>query len=75
MRGKYKKHWGRYEEMNSIIYLAHILDPRCKFNYIHSLPSKLHLTADMEKVIKEATYALFDDYKRSNIPETSSPSE
>ncbi|KAL3499034.1 hypothetical protein ACH5RR_041766 [Cinchona calisaya] len=74
LREKYKNYWAEHEEMNLLVYLAHVLDPRFKLR-LESFPSELHLTADMGKIVRKAAYALFDEYKRLNVPETSSAVE
>nr|XP_027094075.1 zinc finger BED domain-containing protein RICESLEEPER 2-like [Coffea arabica] len=75
LREKYTNYWGKYKEMNLVIYLALILDPRYKLEILESLPSELHLTPEMGEIAREAAFTLFDEYKRLYVPEKSSSSE
>ncbi|XP_020272159.1 zinc finger BED domain-containing protein RICESLEEPER 2-like [Asparagus officinalis] len=66
MIDKYEKYWGSWEKTNMLIYIAALLDPRNKEDFVTFI---LELTYDEKesidklKFIKDAVFALFNDYK------------
>ncbi|CAN1278852.1 Zinc finger BED domain-containing protein RICESLEEPER 2 [Linum perenne] len=78
MRRKYEKYWGDIEKMNKLLYIAVVLDPRRKMDFVAFTLSRVYpeenkgiLLADL---VKKATYDLYDHYvKTSSVtPPTSS---
>ncbi|CAN1215282.1 Putative AC transposase [Linum perenne] len=78
MRRKYEKYWGDIEKMNTLLYIAVVLDPRRKMDFVAFTLSRVYpeenkgtLLADL---VKKATYNLYDHYvKTSSVtPSTSS---
>ncbi|CAN1338975.1 Zinc finger BED domain-containing protein RICESLEEPER 2 [Linum perenne] len=78
MRRKYEKYWGDIEKMNKLLYIAVVLDPRRKMDFVAFTLSRVYpeqnkgtLLADL---VKKATYNLYDHYvKTSSVtPSTSS---
>lgn len=63
MEEKFQNYWGKFEEMALVLHLALILDPR----YMELIPQKSRLlTADMQRIILDSAYALFDEYDKLN---------
>ncbi|XP_020249166.1 zinc finger BED domain-containing protein RICESLEEPER 2-like [Asparagus officinalis] len=66
MTDKYEKYWGSWEKTNMLIYIAALVDPRNKEDFVTFI---LELTygekesVDKLKFIKDVAFALFNDYK------------
>ncbi|XP_070035978.1 zinc finger BED domain-containing protein RICESLEEPER 2-like [Nicotiana tomentosiformis] len=65
MQEKFKKYWDEPEKMNKIIFIASVLDPRNKFEYV-SLALEEHFGEEKGKKINAEVYAymnsLFEEY-------------
>ncbi|XP_070043263.1 zinc finger BED domain-containing protein RICESLEEPER 2-like [Nicotiana tomentosiformis] len=65
MQEKFKKYWGEPEKMNKIIFIASVLDPRNKFEYV-SLALEELFGEEKGKKINAEVYAymnsLFEEY-------------
>ncbi|XP_078154148.1 zinc finger BED domain-containing protein RICESLEEPER 2-like [Carex rostrata] len=67
MVAKYNKYWGNIEKANSLIYVADILDPRHKLEFMDFALKELYGQEKSGKMIKKVTndlVLLFDEYKR-----------
>ncbi|XP_070036265.1 zinc finger BED domain-containing protein RICESLEEPER 2-like [Nicotiana tomentosiformis] len=68
MQEKFKKYWGEPEKMIKIIFIASILDPRNKFEYV-SLAFEEHFGEEKGKKINVEVYAymnsLFEEYLKT----------
>jgi hAT family C-terminal dimerisation region/Domain of unknown function (DUF4413) len=66
MTGKYEKYWGNIEKVNSLIYVAVILDPRHKLEFVEFTLVNLYGEEKGKKMIKKVNddlTLLFDEYK------------
>ncbi|XP_019194847.1 PREDICTED: zinc finger BED domain-containing protein RICESLEEPER 1-like [Ipomoea nil] len=66
---KFEKYWGQPEQMNKVIFIAVILDPTKKLEFLTFVLTEMHGLVkgkELEKVIKEATYKLFNAYRNCN---------
>jgi hAT family C-terminal dimerisation region/Domain of unknown function (DUF4413) len=66
MMGKYEKYWGNIEKVNSLIYVAVILDPRHKLKFMEFALVNLYGEEKSKKMIKKVNdnlTLLFDGYK------------
>ncbi|KAH7667126.1 Tam3-transposase (Ac family) protein [Dioscorea alata] len=71
MKEKYDKYWGKIEKMNMLVFVAPILDPRIKFEYVEFVLLKMYGQHDGTNVAALAKYALvqlFSEYKKLNSP-------
>ncbi|KAF2292745.1 hypothetical protein GH714_027826 [Hevea brasiliensis] len=67
MKVKFDKYWGDPDKMTKIIYIAVVVDPRYKLEFMEFALSIVYgKEKDMElaKKIKLAVYELFDEYKK-----------
>ncbi|KAL9687472.1 hypothetical protein QQ045_031875 [Rhodiola kirilowii] len=71
MKQKYDKYWGNAKKMNMIIYIAVVLDPRYKLEYLPWTFSEIykgtdnHVEAmDLGEMVKIALYEMFNEYMR-----------
>ncbi|KAH0666120.1 hypothetical protein KY285_027326 [Solanum tuberosum] len=77
---KFKKYWGTPDKMNSMIYIASVLDPRNKFVYVSFGLEELFVEENGKKVdkqVKAYMETLFENYLRKYSKESqyqSSPS-
>ncbi|KAL3347815.1 hypothetical protein AABB24_021455 [Solanum stoloniferum] len=80
MMKKFKKYWGTPDKMNSMIYIAFVLDPRNKFVYVSFGLEELFGEENGKKVdkqVKAYMETLFEEYLRKYSKESqyqSSPS-
>lgn len=68
MIGKYNKYWDRYEDMNSTLFFARILDPREKEGGLEFVLQCLYENNEYRvesimKKVKEDLMRLFEEYK------------
>ncbi|XP_052883503.1 zinc finger BED domain-containing protein RICESLEEPER 2-like [Gossypium arboreum] len=66
MKEKYDKYWGDIDKMNSLMFVAYVLDPRKKQKYLEfalSEMSSFEKACEMMQKLNESLYELFDDYK------------
>ena len=66
MQEKFDKYWGSWEKTNMLIYIAVLLDPRYKEQYVQFvLELRYGASESLEKmkIVKEAASLLFNDYK------------
>ncbi|XP_063940304.1 zinc finger BED domain-containing protein RICESLEEPER 2-like [Daucus carota subsp. sativus] len=73
MKEKYDKYWGDVHKMNKLIYVAVVVDPRYKLEFIEFALGEEYgkevgwkLANDTSLVIRE----LFEEYKRTSQPQT-----
>lgn len=67
MKLKFDKYWGDPDKMNKIIYIAVVVDPRYKLEFMHFALSTVYgkeKGTELAKKVKLFVYELFDDYKR-----------
>lgn len=74
MRKKYDKYWGHVEKFNQLLFIATVLDPRCK---LELLKVRFELIYDVEiakmllKIVEEALHRLYACYEKMVTPITS----
>lgn len=76
MKEKYDKYWGNIEKMNMLIFVAPILDPHIKFDYVEFVLLKMYGQyegARMASLAKEALGDLYVEYKKLNSPSEVNP--
>ncbi|KAL9690156.1 hypothetical protein QQ045_010552 [Rhodiola kirilowii] len=71
MKQKYDKYWGNAKKMNMIIYIAVVLDPRYKLEYLQWTFSEIYKgtdnqveAMDLGEMVKIALYEMFNEYMR-----------
>ena len=67
MRQKYEKYRGKTKKMNKLIYIATALDPRRKLGYVEFALEHMRgkeLGGQLAKSVKDATYELYEGYKK-----------
>ncbi|XP_074568451.1 zinc finger BED domain-containing protein RICESLEEPER 2-like [Curcuma longa] len=77
MKNKFDKYWGDPEKMNNLLYIAVVLDPRYKLDFVEFMLIELYgdeKGAKVGKIIKDTLYALYQDYKEKMKPQGSSSS-
>ena len=63
MKSNFNKYWGDPEKINHLIFIANILDPRDKFEYMEfSLNTIYGEILSIFNRVKCSLYELFDDY-------------
>ncbi|KAL8459690.1 hypothetical protein ACS0TY_036982 [Phlomoides rotata] len=72
MKGKFDKYWGDPKKMNKVVFIACILDPRYKFEWMQFALSNMYgsdvgLTMGFE--VKELLFSLFSEYKNEIMPD------
>ncbi|XP_057958519.1 zinc finger BED domain-containing protein RICESLEEPER 2-like [Malania oleifera] len=83
MKDKYNKYWGNIDKMNMLIFVASILDPRCKLGFVQYALSTMYEGDKgflVGQMVQDTTFELFAEYKKlsqfkneeSNTSETSS---
>ncbi|KAL5557141.1 hypothetical protein UlMin_039377 [Ulmus minor] len=75
MQQKFDKYWGNLEKMNVLLYIATILDPRCKMEAIKHGFGFLYddeTSAKLLKHIEDVLYKLYNFYKEMITPPTPS---
>ncbi|PPD95884.1 hypothetical protein GOBAR_DD07094 [Gossypium barbadense] len=66
MKEKYDKYWGDIDKMNLLMFVACVLDPRQKLNYLEFAlieMSSSEKACEMTQKLKKSLYELFDEYK------------
>ncbi|XP_028768435.1 zinc finger BED domain-containing protein RICESLEEPER 2-like [Neltuma alba] len=75
MKMKYDKYWGAADNLNPLLIIAVILDPRYKLAYINHVFEQLfidpELCMSMKNKAKNTLYRLFEEYSAMIGPETS----
>ncbi|MEK0311041.1 DUF4413 and hAT family C-terminal dimerization domain-containing protein, partial [Candidatus Phytoplasma fabacearum] len=74
MKAKYDKYWGNVKNMNILIFVAVVLDPRSKFKFVEWSLHKFYEKEVAEFLcnkIKESLYDMFGVYMDSNINQQS----
>lgn len=76
MKSKYDEYLGKIENMNPLLIVAVILDPRYRLAYVNHIFEKLFLDSKVcmavKKMAKDALYRIFDVYYAGIFPQTSS---
>ncbi|KAF7812445.1 zinc finger BED domain-containing protein RICESLEEPER 2-like [Senna tora] len=66
MKLKYDKYWGKPENMNPLLVIRVVLDPRYKFGYLNNTFNDIYddpiVCARMKKKVKDTLYFLYDKY-------------
>ncbi|KAF7822115.1 zinc finger BED domain-containing protein RICESLEEPER 2-like [Senna tora] len=67
MKLKYDKYWGKPENMNPLLVIGVVLDPRYKFGYVNNTFNDIYdndpiLCESMKKKVKYTLYLLYDKY-------------
>ncbi|XP_021743212.1 zinc finger BED domain-containing protein RICESLEEPER 2-like [Chenopodium quinoa] len=65
MKDKYEKYWGDQEKINLLIFIAVVLDPRYKLDYVEWMINEIYnsiVASKLVKNVKEAMNALYEDY-------------
>ncbi|XP_042944041.1 zinc finger BED domain-containing protein RICESLEEPER 2-like isoform X2 [Carya illinoinensis] len=65
MKSKYNKYWGSIEKTNLMIFIAVVLDPRCKFSLLHFWFKKIYggnLVEEMIVKVKELMIDMYGEY-------------
>ncbi|KAF2322117.1 hypothetical protein GH714_006967 [Hevea brasiliensis] len=68
MKVKFDKYWGDPDKMNKIIYIAVVVDPRYKLEFMEFALSAVYgkeKGMELAKKIKLTVYELFDEYKKT----------
>ncbi|KAL4366344.1 hypothetical protein GQ457_05G017800 [Hibiscus cannabinus] len=66
MKDKYDKYWGDIDKMNMLIFVACVLDPRQKLNYLEFALSEMYKSGKSSEVmqkVKDTLFELFGEYK------------
>ncbi|KAL4283691.1 hypothetical protein GQ457_16G010400 [Hibiscus cannabinus] len=66
MKDKYDKYWGDIDKMNMLIFVACVLDPRQKLNYLEFALSEMYNSGKSSEVmqkVKDTLFELFAEYK------------
>ncbi|VFQ63012.1 unnamed protein product [Cuscuta campestris] len=67
MLDKYDKYWGDVEKMNMLLYIAAVLDPRYKFDYVEFCFKKMYsqeVAKELLTKVKSTMDELFLEYKK-----------
>ncbi|KAF7820963.1 zinc finger BED domain-containing protein RICESLEEPER 2-like [Senna tora] len=80
MKLKYDKYWGRPENMNPLLVIRVVLDPRYKFGYVNNTFNDIYdndliLCESMKKKVKDTLYLLYDKYSVGVVGEQSEHEE
>ena len=73
MKDKYDKYWGNMEKINMLIFVAVVLDPRHKLNYVEFALKNMYDSdkgLSMAKMVKEIAFELYHAYN-SSLPSDS----
>ncbi|KAF2304059.1 hypothetical protein GH714_026722 [Hevea brasiliensis] len=68
MKVKFDKYWGDPDKMNKIVYIAVVVDPRYKLEFMEFALSTVYgkeKGMELAKKIKLTVYELFDEYKKT----------
>ena len=71
MQDKYDKYWGNLEKMNMLLYVAVVLDPQNKLEFVNYCFNRMYVSEEAEvmtKKVKEAIVELFNDYSKQLQP-------
>ncbi|KAI9125837.1 hypothetical protein K1719_003255 [Acacia pycnantha] len=71
MKEKYDKYWGDPMQINKLLYIAIVLDPRYKLDWVQFALCKMHTRAVGEHLgvhIKEVLICLYDEYNQVISP-------
>ncbi|XP_024196157.1 zinc finger BED domain-containing protein RICESLEEPER 2-like [Rosa chinensis] len=70
MKDKFDKYWGSFEQMNKIIVIANVLDPRWKLQYQKKAFAKVGSSpirvATITSELKGILMMMYDEYRRSD---------
>ncbi|KAG6514795.1 hypothetical protein ZIOFF_025168 [Zingiber officinale] len=72
MKNKFDKYWGDPEKMNKLLYIAVVLDPRHKLDFVEFMLIELYgdeKGAKVGKIIKDTLFALYKNYKEKMEPQ------
>ncbi|XP_042396475.1 zinc finger BED domain-containing protein RICESLEEPER 2-like [Zingiber officinale] len=72
MKNKFDKYWGDPEKMNKLLYIAVVLDPRHKLDFVEFMLIELYGDEKGErvgKIIKDTLFALYKNYKEKMEPQ------
>lgn len=70
MKTKFDRYWGNIDKMNMKLYVAVMLDPRHKFNYLLFVFKNMYCFERgkmMGNLTKGALYDIFEDYKKLHV--------
>ncbi|KMT05662.1 hypothetical protein BVRB_7g167950 [Beta vulgaris subsp. vulgaris] len=76
MKKKYDKYLGDPEKINLLIFIAVVLDPRCKYDYVEWMLTEDYeetIGVSLAKKLKEALISLFEEYR--GLPSNEVPRE
>ncbi|EPS65408.1 hypothetical protein M569_09369 [Genlisea aurea] len=65
MKGKYDKYWGQIDNINVLIFVATVLDPRYKLSYVSLVIDKAYVVevaTALKSKINTVLYSMFDVY-------------
>lgn len=71
MRKKFDKYWGNPENMNNLLYIAVVLDPMHKMEFVEFMLGELYgleKGAKVSNIIKEMLFAMYKNYKEKMEP-------
>lgn len=77
MKAKFDKYWGATEKMNKMIFIACILDPRFKFDYVAFVLLSMYgeeKEGKMRNEVKVYVISLYDEYRKRASKESQSNS-
>ncbi|XP_042451632.1 zinc finger BED domain-containing protein RICESLEEPER 2-like [Zingiber officinale] len=72
MKNKFDKYWGDPEKMNKLLYIAVVLDPRHKLDFVEFMLIELYgdeKVTKVGKIIKDTLFALYKNYKEKMEPQ------
>ena len=75
MKSKFDKYWGDPEKMNMLIFIANVLDPRDKLEYMEYSLNQIYggvVGGSLYASVKACLYELFDEYTSSCKPASDS---
>ena len=67
MLDKYDKYWGNIEKVNILLYVAIVLDPQNKLEFMEFCFKKMYASEEAKvitKKVKETVVELFNEYRR-----------
>ncbi|CAA7062153.1 unnamed protein product [Microthlaspi erraticum] len=72
MREKYDKYWGNFDNMNMLIFVATVLDPRYKMQWVKWLIDEIYSAQDASDLLSKVRAALdkMFDYYKTMVPES-----
>ncbi|XP_021754810.1 zinc finger BED domain-containing protein RICESLEEPER 2-like [Chenopodium quinoa] len=66
MKDKYDKYWGNPEKINMLIFIAVVLDPRYKLDYVEWMIKEIYdeyIALKLVKNLRETLNALYEEYR------------